>query len=527
MPQETAAGAPWGPRLRRALGHAPFLAVVLPALWAGLAATRDLGWPYDPDFFRSIAQAQVFADGQWTAEPFYRGEKAWYPPLAQAVVAVAAKATGAPVPLLFARLGPWLNLLGPLALYGLALRAFGRDVALLAVFDYVYLRPAWLLSWASGSYSPWLFSTTFAHGFFLGALALYLQALASGRAASYALAGCAAGLTFLCHNSPAVLLGVVVGALLVDRLVARATPPRGLIAGHAVLALAAALTALPNLLVLVGHYGLRFQNPVPARWVWQALRHASDLPRLFSPSALLGLAGLAFVALRRRERVEARLLLAWVAASGLALTLLRSLPLLPPHHMLGYFQIALSLGLGLLGAELLRRAGAWPAEAGPWRHAAVTLVALAAVAVAWPTYVGRRDLAQAGAQAEALSQRPNQLPAYEWLRAHTRPSDVVLASDELGFQVAGPSGRGVVAVPSLWASPFVDDRRRHADRDRMLAALDAGDDAAFCALARAYGVTHLLRARRDEPRAASPERLRLRFESGSLRVYEVAGCPLG
>ncbi len=260
MPQETAAGAPWG-RACAARWATPFLAVVLPALWAGLEATRDLGWPYDPDFFRSIAQAQVFADGQWTAEPFYRGEKAWYPPLAQAVVAVVAQATGAPVPLLFARLGPWLNLLGPLALYVLALRAFGRDVALLAVFDYVYLRPAWLLSWASGSYSPWLFSTTFAHGFFLGALALYLQALASGRTTWYALAGCAAGLTVLCHNSPAVLLGVAVGVLLVDRLAARATPRRGLIAGHAVLALAAALTALPNLLVLVGHYGLGFREP--------------------------------------------------------------------------------------------------------------------------------------------------------------------------------------------------------------------------------------------------------------------------
>ena len=47
------------------------------------------------------------------------------------------------------------------------------------------------------------------------------------------------------------------------------------------------------------------------------------------------------------------------------------------------------------------------------------------------------------------------------------------------------------------------------------------------ALARSYGVTHLLRARRDEPRAPSPERFRLRFESGSLRLYEVAGCPLG
>lgn len=507
------------------LGHLPFLVVLLPAFWAGWAATRDLSWPYDPDFFRAIAQAQVFADGQWDAEPFYRGEKAWYPPLAQALVALAAQASGAPVPLLFARLGPWLNLLGPVALYLLALRAFGCNVALLATFDYVYLRPAWLLSWASGSYSPWLFSTAFGHGFFLAALALYLQALASGAPAWYALAGLAAGLTFLCHTSPAVLLGLVFAALLADRLRARAAPARQLLTGHVVLGLAAGLTALPNLLVIVGHYGLRFQNPVPARWVWSALRHASDLPQLFAPSALAGLAGLAWAALRRREQVASRLLLAWAAAGGLSLTLLRSLPLLPPHHMLGYFQIALSLGFGLLAAELARRTRAWPAEAGAGRQAAVALATLAAVAAAWPTYLERRDLTQATAQGEAVSTRRNQLPAYQWLRARARPSDVVLASDELGFQVAGPAGRGVVAVPSLWASPFVDDRRRHADRDALLAAVDAGRDADFCRLATAYGVTHLLRARRDEIRPPSPERFRLRLESGPLRLYEVVTCP--
>jgi hypothetical protein len=40
----------------------------------GVQTTADLEWPYDPDHFRDIAQAQTIRDGGWRQDPFYRGE---------------------------------------------------------------------------------------------------------------------------------------------------------------------------------------------------------------------------------------------------------------------------------------------------------------------------------------------------------------------------------------------------------------------------------------------------------------------
>src|SRR5262249_3272455 len=142
-------GTTLGLRLRAALLHAPLVVLLLPAVGVALQTTRGLDWPYDVDFYRAIAQAQVFADGSWNGESFYRGGLSWDPALVPAIVAVVSKLAGdASIPKLFVSLGPWLNLLGPVALYVLCLRFFGRGAALFATVDYLYLRPAWLPAFA-------------------------------------------------------------------------------------------------------------------------------------------------------------------------------------------------------------------------------------------------------------------------------------------------------------------------------------------------------------------------------------------
>jgi hypothetical protein len=117
--------------------HLPFLLLAFPALAIAVALTHDLTWPYDIDFQREIAQAQVLVDGAWSSEPFYLGERLWYPPLGPALVAALARLTGLPVPLVSARAGAYVNFLAPLFLYLLARRLFGRVAGLAAVLDYL------------------------------------------------------------------------------------------------------------------------------------------------------------------------------------------------------------------------------------------------------------------------------------------------------------------------------------------------------------------------------------------------------
>jgi hypothetical protein len=488
-----------------------------------LATIRGVSWPYDVDFYRAIAQAQVFSDGAWNGESFYRGERSWYPPLVPAIVSLVAAVVRAPIPQLFVWLGPWLNLLGPIAIYVLCLRFFGRIAALFAALDYLYFRPGWLPAFASGTYSPWLFSTCFAQGLFLAGLALYERALSSGRVVWFACAGVAAGLTFLAHTAPFLILALAIAGTAIESLLRRRWPLRTVVLGHAALALAVLLVTLPNLLNIVGHYQLHFLNAVPSKWVWSGLRHWTDVPLLLAPSALLGVCGLVATLLRRDARPGTRLVQLAAGVSLGATFGLAKTPLLPPHHLLAYLQIALSVGFGLAIAEALESLQArWPRlSPGPLAVSAALLAAL----LAWPSYTKRRDFWQGRAQALAVSGRTHQLAVYDWLLGHTRPQDVVLANDDLGMSVAGPAGRGVVAIPSLWASPFVDDRRRHADRDHMLAALRAGDGAAFCTLAHRYDVSHVLRLCAEGVPGLPDAGVTLAFDEGRLCLYAVSCAP--
>ncbi len=81
----------------------------LAALWVGWQTVQGLNWPREPDLVRDIAQAQTAADGQPFADPFYRGEATWYPPLVPALVAAVSRITGAGVPAVHTRSGAWLG----------------------------------------------------------------------------------------------------------------------------------------------------------------------------------------------------------------------------------------------------------------------------------------------------------------------------------------------------------------------------------------------------------------------------------
>jgi hypothetical protein len=181
------------------------------ALAQGLLTVSGLEWPGEPDLFRDIAQAQTFADGGWQADPFYRGETLWYNPLVPGMVAAAAKITGVAVHTLYVELGPPLNLLGPIGLAVLAATLFGSRAAAASLVAFLFLRHPRLPAWESATYSPWLLAGVFSQGLFYLTLALYVRIRSSARSAPFMLAGLCAGITFLGHTAPAVVLAAVIG----------------------------------------------------------------------------------------------------------------------------------------------------------------------------------------------------------------------------------------------------------------------------------------------------------------------------
>ena len=131
----------------------------------GVRATRGLRWPGDPDFARDIASAEAMAAGHPLSDPFYRGEWAWYNPLVPSLVAGVATTTGQPIPLIYARLGAYLNLAAPLAFFALVAAWWGRLVGLAAVLAFLFFIPGRDPGWLAATYSPWLLPMHVGQGF--------------------------------------------------------------------------------------------------------------------------------------------------------------------------------------------------------------------------------------------------------------------------------------------------------------------------------------------------------------------------
>ena len=452
--------------------------------------------------------------------------------------------SGAPANVVYARLGAYVNVLGPIALYVLLLRLLGRTPALYALLAYLFssfgrdFPPPY-----AATYAPWLYASYLAQVPFYAGLAALAEALRRDRLVWYAATGALLGLTFLAHTFPALLLG---GSLLLApagafRNAKGAHDARRLhaCAGFALALAVAFATSLPFTLTILLRYHLAVVNPEPTTWIPEAMR---ELPRFLllhgSPAALIALLGVGTLVVRRAQ-LGARLLLVWL---GLVLAWLlyvtswdalegADIPLpklLFSMHVGLYFRVLLAVcfGVGLDAAVgwVLRR---WPGLGQRHLGARAPLLlpllpALLIVALALPGYGARSAFEKARELSQARAARVEQAGLVAWIRENTDPSDVFLTDDRHGLYTVVAAGRKIVATWPMHSNPYVDIQRRRADRDRLQAALARGRFEDFFALAARYDVAYVL-VERPLPAlaAAPPGTIALRHATSHGVVYAI------
>lgn len=496
-----------------------------PPLFLGVRTTGQLDWPEDADLYRDIAQAQSFAQGRFD-DPFYKDEGLWYNPLVPLVVAGTARASGWPVQVLYTRLGAYLNLLAPLAFGLLVARLFGASAGLAGTFGFLYLGDPREPPWASPTYSPWLFSASFAQALFYASLWLYWQARQTRRGLAYALAGAAIGGTFLGHSAPGLIAALLCGGLETWELL-RASAAERAARGRRLLLLAgvAALVAAPFLAVIVGRYHLRVVNRAPMEWTWGLARSSAGLMAQASWKTLVA-AGVLLMWARRRGLGEGeRLLLGWLVAAALLLAYSFAAPqlglpaLMPRHHFLLYLKAGECALFGCAVGTLLASA---PPRLREGRAAGLLLVA--AVLAVLPAYRLRPAFAPGHPAGEKWTTRPTREGAFRWIRRNAAPGDVFLASDEIGLTVVGPAGAKVVAVEAPFSNPYAAWQPRAEARERMVQALKRGDHVAFSVEAEAFGVTYVVRSRLDREWPQEGELARLLttvYDNRHVQIYRV------
>jgi hypothetical protein len=531
--------------MRRFVPHAIALLLCGAAFADAHRFTRALDWPAMDDSYREMAGAQTFLDEGFGSDFAYRGEHIWYNPLTPLVAALGQRALGIPLPVLVARMGPYVNLIGPVAFYVAIVCLVDSWTALASLAALLFITANAFRPWEAAGYSAWLLPTNLGQGFLYATWPLVLRAHTAARPLLWpAAAGAALGLVFLTHTAPALIVGVAVVTLAVLRGV-RTGDWRLAGTGLAVTLAVALLVSAPLVISIVGHYGLRTRNPFPAVSVDElldlsnrkALLRKLLLATPFVPAAL----ALAYHLRRARGTPQGEVLFAWTFAllfllgiSDVRLLAERvgvAIPaVVPSFHFFLHFMALVSVGFGLA----VRYAARWLESVSMrarWRTvrlrvpAPVAVCAIVAAAILWslPSYFRRADVSLLSAWGARYA---TSIPrgAYAWIRQQTRPGDVFLTTDDLAIYLVGPAGRKVVATNRYYSHPYVDWQRRDADRLRLFDLIRRADVAGFDQLAASYGVTHVLVAHRSDPWLERMGGLRV-GESLVVREEELAMHP--
>lgn len=232
------------------------------------------------------------------------------------------------------------------------------------------------------------------------------------------------------------------------------------------------------------------------------------LPRLIvihlTVPMAIALIGLLRLRMHRSHRTARLLVMSWVATCGLFLAYSFArlgaqqvagieLPsIVPSFHFLFYLKAATAVLFGV-GLRVIskwawkqwRRERAFRATAGTPIAAVICVLLLIPAVLQYPLRADftaeRDDALKVPGSAEEQ--------AFEFLRTHVGPRDVVLATDRDGAVVATPTGAKVVAIYDGFSNPYIDLAPRVAARDRMIASLATGDVATFRTLAAQYFVT--------------------------------------
>jgi hypothetical protein len=489
-------------------------------LGLGVSTTSVLFWPADSDLARDSSQAMTVYDGDLLGDPQYPDETIWYNPFVPSLVALLAKVTGQPLPLIYTRAGAYLNLLVPILFYALIAVLLDRWTALAATlaFLFVQIAPS-TTSVLYATYSPWLYAANLSQAWLYGGLIIFVVAVRTGQRRWFVLTGVLLGLTFLAHTAPAIMLGLIIALQTMIAAVRDRARRRATLINFALIMGLALIFSAPLTYSLVVHYRLHVLNLTPGDSIHPpvALDNFETYWRgstLEQPLFAVVVVGLIAIWARAKRPFSRRVLGFWLGGTLglLAYSYVRQylkrqgveIPgFVPSHHFLFYLRAAESIlfGAGVIAVCGLIVAGVsrlikprsvrWPAMR-PLIERGLLLATLIGVGVwAFPAYLEREDFNNLPQESILFGQNSDLVNTYVWLRANTQPTDVFLTSDRLATYVVGPAGRKIVAGDSFFANPYVDWKTRATDRDAMFGQLMAGDAAEFSALARKYHLTYV------------------------------------
>ena len=256
-----------------------------------------------------------------------------------------------------------------------------------------------------------------------------------------------------------------------------------------IFAFSSILFALPLIYFLVFVHHLKTLNYAPNTWLG-----SFNISNLIADNVNIALliAAIGLVTLPQ-NKISKRILRLWIC--GAAVFLIYSLAVtyfsrkqiaylpafVPWFHFYFYLKAAETVlfGYGLVKlCELL--------------FVEPVVVVSAVTVMLFPAYMTRPDFMEDRKSALLHAQRFREIAAYHWIREHTEPRDVFLSSDYHSLFVINPAGRKTVCTKKEFSNPFVNFRKRDADRNQMFNYLRKNHHTEFQELAENYSLDYVI-----------------------------------
>lgn len=463
---------------------------LLIAFGFAFTAVRDLQFPPDVDFSRDITAARAFQAGRFGEDPMYVGEVWWYPPLVSAVVAAVAKIAAIPLELVYARGGPFINLVMPLGFYGMARRLLPRWSAAFALVVLLFFVDPSVPSWRHAMYSAWSFPFNVVGGLAFASVAVLHGAIERPTRRRFALLGAVLGVVGWTHPAPfgilafATILAAGGGWVLGGRRREEIVPWIGRVGVAIGLAIVIASVFVVPLVV---RYHLHTVNAEPRSWLGISGREM--VMQAIHPTYALAVVGAASIFRWRRDDgpLSKRVAIGALVTSAIVHVVYASLanrsfgpasPLrlpVPHFHYHLYFTAFVSLlagaGLGELVTRLAKRTS--------WRTAqiATAVLLLATIGVRATHRDASFDLSNMRSAAKHVSSNTVAVSLYRFFESQER--GVILSDPDLSLWLVA-AGHSAVVVADAFSNPYVSYRDRLRESKELLQALSAGDQRAFC-----------------------------------------------
>jgi hypothetical protein len=477
--------------------------------------THDLTWPFDTDHDRDIAFIRNSLNGHFGRDPIYTGHYLWYNPLLFSIEAALVRLTGLPINIIVVRAGLYLDLLGPLSFFLMALQLFDLRIATASLLSYLFLACGDMEGSGAATYSPWLYPCTFTQCFFYFNMLLAYKAFRTQHNGWFVLLGVSTGVCFLGHTGPALLTILILMSIQAGNFLRAWQSNRPGDSGRLLLQgllvfIPFIVVAMPILFFIAGKYHLQIQNHNPAEWRPDEM-YWNRLPALIKENASVSLlvAGLGAVWFYRKMKTPLirSIIFNWLAIAavlyvyGASITGIRDkfhiqLPdTVPCYHYFFYLKALqsvffgfgllylLDLGFGFIGRQV--------------SVLSLGVIVLVLAIGYFPFYRNRIDFTMRRRLAVEKGRDSNRIAAYDYLVSRVPEDKVILCPEPNSTFPVMASGRKMVCTGVVFSNPYVDYRRRYRDDSLMLNYLRTGAPDSARRLFDDYQVSYVMIPSKD------------------------------